>query len=43
MLKNVKRLLNDYLPATEISETAIEFADTLLELNKQRILRDKTS
>lgn len=31
------------IPATEISETAIEFAVTLLELNKQRILRDKTS
>ena len=31
------------IPATEISETAIEFAVTLLELNKQRILRDNTS
>ena len=31
------------IPATEISETAIEFALTLLELNKQRILRDNKS
>jgi len=31
------------IPATEINETAIELAVTLLELNKQQILRDKTS
>ena len=36
-LNNVKMLF-DRMPPSEISETAIEFALKLLELNKQRLL-----